>query len=238
MPSDGFACEGPFTLRHEHQRFILIEVADDGVGFPENFNPAVDGELGFQLMRALASGMGAELEFEHDSLGVCARLVKPLGSSFFTSEAHMSSEAKPHPLSVFLVEDEGLLQMLVADMIEELGHTVIAQASDLHQALNLAQTADFDVAILDINLKGQRIDPVADASEHTATCPLSLPADMAKEVAQIVFATGQRYRSHLLYLSLRKPLKQRCDRPASPLCPDSVSRGRCQVRVLAVSKRP
>ena len=59
---------------------FLIEVADDGVGFPENFNPAVDGELGFQLMRALASGMGAELQFEHDSLGVCARLVKPLGS--------------------------------------------------------------------------------------------------------------------------------------------------------------
>ena len=56
--------------------------------------------------------------------------------------------------------------MLVADMIEELGHTVIAQASDLHQALNLAQTADFDVAILDINLKGQRIDPVADAIIH------------------------------------------------------------------------
>ena len=59
---------------------FLIEVADDGVGFPENFNPAVDGELGFQLMRALACGMGAELQFEHDSLGVCARLVKPLGS--------------------------------------------------------------------------------------------------------------------------------------------------------------
>lgn len=59
---------------------FLIEVTDDGVGFPENFNPAVDGGLGFRLIRALASGMGAELQFEHDSLGVCARLVKPLAS--------------------------------------------------------------------------------------------------------------------------------------------------------------
>jgi len=75
----------------------------------------------------------------------------------------MSSAAKPHPLSVFLVEDETLIQMMVADMIEELGHTIIAQASDLNQALSLAQTADFDVAILDINLNGQRIDPVAEA---------------------------------------------------------------------------
>jgi two-component sensor histidine kinase len=59
---------------------FLVEVVDDGVGFPENFNPAIDGGLGFQLMRALASGMGAELQFEHDSLGVCARLVKYLVS--------------------------------------------------------------------------------------------------------------------------------------------------------------
>jgi two-component sensor histidine kinase len=57
-----------------------IEVTDDGVGFPEKFDPATDGGLGFQLMRALASGMGAELQFEHDSLGVCARLVKHLAS--------------------------------------------------------------------------------------------------------------------------------------------------------------
>ncbi|SHN76245.1 sensor histidine kinase [Bradyrhizobium erythrophlei] len=56
---------------------FLVEVTDDGIGFPENFDPAVDGGLGFQLMRALAIGLNAELQFEHDSLGVCARLVKP-----------------------------------------------------------------------------------------------------------------------------------------------------------------
>jgi two-component sensor histidine kinase len=55
---------------------FLVEVTDDGVGFPENFDPSTDGGLGFQLMRALANGLHAELEFEHDSLGVCARLVK------------------------------------------------------------------------------------------------------------------------------------------------------------------
>lgn len=56
---------------------FLVEVTDDGVGFPENFDPSTDGGLGFQLMRALAKGLSAELQFEHDSLGVCARLVKP-----------------------------------------------------------------------------------------------------------------------------------------------------------------
>jgi two-component sensor histidine kinase len=56
---------------------FLVEVTDDGVGFPESFDPSTDGGLGFQLMRALANGLNAELQFEHDSLGVCARLIKP-----------------------------------------------------------------------------------------------------------------------------------------------------------------
>jgi two-component sensor histidine kinase len=56
---------------------FAVEVTDDGVGFPENFDPSFDGGLGFQLMRALANGLNAELQFEHDSLGVRARLVKP-----------------------------------------------------------------------------------------------------------------------------------------------------------------
>jgi two-component sensor histidine kinase len=56
---------------------FFVAVTDDGVGFPEKFDPSADGGLGFQLMRALANGLDAELQFEHDSLGVCARLVKP-----------------------------------------------------------------------------------------------------------------------------------------------------------------
>ena len=56
---------------------FMVEVTDDGVGFPENFDPSIDGGFGLQLMRALANGLNAELQFEHDSLGVCARLIKP-----------------------------------------------------------------------------------------------------------------------------------------------------------------
>jgi two-component sensor histidine kinase len=60
-----------------HDGSFAVEVTDDGVGFPENFDPATDGGLGFQLMRALANGLNAELQFEHDCLGVRARLIKP-----------------------------------------------------------------------------------------------------------------------------------------------------------------
>jgi len=56
---------------------FVVEVTDDGIGFPETFDPATDGGLGFHLMRALANGLGAELLFECDGIGVCGRLVRP-----------------------------------------------------------------------------------------------------------------------------------------------------------------
>src|SRR5262245_25396424 len=64
--------------------------------------------------------------------------------------------------SVFLVEDEVMIRMMVADMLEELGYRVAAQAGDINEAVKLAQTTDFDFAILDVNVNGKVISPVAD----------------------------------------------------------------------------
>jgi CheY-like chemotaxis protein len=71
-------------------------------------------------------------------------------------------ESKPRQVTVLLVEDETLIRMMIADMVEELGHTVVAEASNMTEALALAQTADFEIAVLDINVGGARIEPVAD----------------------------------------------------------------------------
>ncbi|MGA8898831.1 response regulator [Bradyrhizobium sp.] len=64
--------------------------------------------------------------------------------------------------SVFLVEDEVMIRMMVADMLEELGYSVVAEAGEINDALKLAQTAEFDLAILDVNVNGKVISPVAD----------------------------------------------------------------------------
>lgn len=66
-------------------------------------------------------------------------------------------------LSVFLVEDEVLIRMMVAEMLEELGHRVVAEAGEVSQALELAQSTVFDLAILDLDLNGKESFPVADA---------------------------------------------------------------------------
>jgi CheY-like chemotaxis protein len=71
-------------------------------------------------------------------------------------------ESKPRQVTVLLVEDETLIRMMIADMVEELGHTIVAEAGNMTEALALAQTADFEIAVLDINVGGAKIEPVAD----------------------------------------------------------------------------
>jgi CheY-like chemotaxis protein len=47
-------------------------------------------------------------------------------------------------------------------MLEDLGHTVAAEAGAIDEALALARQADFDIALLDVNLNGQPITPVVE----------------------------------------------------------------------------
>src|SRR2546430_112945 len=68
----------------------------------------------------------------------------------------------PSGRSVFLVEDEVMIRMMVADMLEELGYKVAAEAGDINEAIRLAQSTEFDFAILDVNVNGKVISPVAD----------------------------------------------------------------------------
>lgn len=93
--------------------------------------------------------------------------------------------------SVFLVEDEVMIRMMVTDMLEELGYSVAAEAGEISEAMKLAQSAEFDLAILDVNVNGKVISPVADL--------------LAARKRPFIFATG--------YGSSGLPAEYR-DRPA------------------------
>ena len=69
---------------------------------------------------------------------------------------------RPPGGSVFLVEDEVMIRMMVADMLEELGYRVAAEAGEINEAIKLAQSTEFDFAILDVNVNGKVISPVAE----------------------------------------------------------------------------
>ena len=62
---------------------------------------------------------------------------------------------------VLLVEDEGLVALMIEDMLVELGCVVVASAARVPKACELARTGAFDFAVLDVNLAGQLVFPVA-----------------------------------------------------------------------------
>ncbi|MPY71404.1 MAG: response regulator [Alphaproteobacteria bacterium] len=77
---------------------------------------------------------------------------------------------------ILLVEDEFIVAAMAEDMLTDLGATVVGPAGTVACGLSLAETELLDAALLDVNMDGERIDPVAEAL-------------MARRVP-IVFATG------------------------------------------------
>jgi len=70
-----------------------------------------------------------------------------------------SSQAE---IRVLVVEDEYLIRMLLEDMLADLGYGVAAAVGTIAEASQIAAQGDFGAAILDVNLDGQEIYPVAD----------------------------------------------------------------------------
>lgn len=72
------------------------------------------------------------------------------------------TNANTSPARILVVEDEYLIRMLLEDMLNDLGHDVAAAVGTIAEARELATTGNFHCAILDVNLEGQEIFPVAD----------------------------------------------------------------------------
>jgi two-component sensor histidine kinase len=56
---------------------LELEICDDGVGLPENFDTTTDGGIGFGLIRTLARSLNASLTIKSDDLGLCFHLLVP-----------------------------------------------------------------------------------------------------------------------------------------------------------------
>jgi DNA-binding response OmpR family regulator len=80
-------------------------------------------------------------------------------------------------LRVLLVEDEAMICLLFEDMLQEFGCEIVGPAGDLERATDLARGEQgIDVAILDVNLGGRVVFPVAEI--------------LAERGVPILFSTG------------------------------------------------
>ncbi|MFC7399989.1 response regulator [Chelatococcus sp. GCM10030263] len=91
----------------------------------------------------------------------------------------MADDATPAGITgrrVLLVEDEFPVLLLIEEMLLSLGCEITETASNLPDAVKRARECSVDVAVLDINLAGQKVYPAA--------------ALLRKRGIPIVFSTG------------------------------------------------
>lgn len=109
----------------------------------------------------------------------------------------MGAKAELSGTVVLLVEDEYLVALDLQIEIERSGATVVGPVGRLADALDLAGRATpLDVAVLDVNLHGETVFPVADV--------------LAERGVPFVFATGQDIDAiperHRVATRLSKPI--------------------------------
>ncbi|MBI5163232.1 MAG: response regulator [Magnetospirillum sp.] len=63
---------------------------------------------------------------------------------------------------VLVVEDEWLIAMGLEMALQDAGCVVVGPIGRLDQALEAARSETFDVALLDVNLRGEHAFPIAD----------------------------------------------------------------------------
>jgi CheY-like chemotaxis protein len=70
--------------------------------------------------------------------------------------------------SILIVEDEPLIAMMLEDFLDSLGHRIAGTCESVADALAIVERGDFDIAIIDVQLKnGEKVWPVADRLADT-----------------------------------------------------------------------
>ena len=94
----------------------------------------------------------------------------------------------PHGLVVLVVEDEFLIAMDLEVMLKDHGWHVLGPAATVVEALSLLKDGETpDVALLDVNLKGETVVPVAEVlRERDVPIVLASAYDQAGSIADVL----------------------------------------------------
>lgn len=82
-----------------------------------------------------------------------------------------SSENFGKPLRVLVVEDEPLIAWMLEDAVASLGHEVLGPFPSVQEAMNVLESEEPKIALLDVNLVDGDVFPLADRL-HQLSVPL------------------------------------------------------------------
>ncbi|PZQ47303.1 MAG: signal transduction histidine kinase [Rhodovulum sulfidophilum] len=140
-------------------------------GGPAVSPPARRGFGTLLIDRSVPFDLGGESAIDYRRGGVRAEFrIPPRFVALRDGEAAAPAAADPAPadgvpagLRVLVVEDQLLIAMELEQILEDLGHEVLATATSPSEALAVLAGARPDVAILDVNLGDATSEPIAEA---------------------------------------------------------------------------
>ena len=154
---------------------------------PEAQPPKVTGFGTKIITGSIERQLGGSVQFEWLPEGLRCTLTVPRGERPEHDEA-ARNEARPanaiRPIAarrVMIVEDEALVALVLADQLADMGISVVGPCSSVAAAKSAALANELDAAILDVNLGGELVYPVADL--------------LAAKGVPFVFVTGYGHES-------------------------------------------
>ena len=185
--------------RFENSELVLDWIERGG---PPVSRPSRQG-VGTRIIRASAAsikGMRTEFDWRPEGLTIALRIPCENGESVrqATSVSHENIVKLQTAAGrrVLLVEDEALTGMYMHDLLESLGYQVVGPVGRLDDALLVAGSETICAALLDINLGGAPVDPVADVLIKRSI-PFALVTGYSSEHIE------QRFSQFMI---LRKPI--------------------------------
>ncbi|MGE3839041.1 MAG: response regulator [Hyphomonadaceae bacterium] len=73
----------------------------------------------------------------------------------------LAAQLAPSPFRILVVEDEMVIALCIEQCLTAQGHEVVGPVARRDEALRYAAAPQFDFALLDVNLAGEQVYPVA-----------------------------------------------------------------------------
>jgi two-component sensor histidine kinase/CheY-like chemotaxis protein len=147
-------------------RFVWAETGGPPVAKPER--------VGFGrtlIERSATHDLDGSVALDFRPEGVVCTLVLPMSDMALTPlpvpaperpQVQPVARRMPARKRLLVCEDEALVALDIADAFEAAGYEIVGPAGRMGEALKLARESEIDGAVLDVNLNGEMIFPVAE----------------------------------------------------------------------------
>ena len=174
--------------------------------------------LGLQMVTSgVRSQMGGQANFDWRPKGLICTLTLPCAEGRELARASLRQMPVERAAAtngagkarILLVEDEALVAMMMHGILEQLDCTVIGPCATCFEALSLLKENKIDAAILDVNLGGETVYPVADALTRQGV-PFAFATGYGRETIESRFAHVTTLEKPVGYDELRAALRNLC----------------------------